>query len=370
MPLVTKSFQSKGQSLKAILNFADKAKYFARLEDAGEVKRTRCTLCPRLCIIREGSFGYCGVRGTFDGELKTFIYGRPSSFAVDPIEKKPLYHFYPTSLVLSMGTIGCNMRCKHCQNWTISFAKYQEDYHLLSEKKVSAEHIIRLCQEYGASGVSFTYNEPTIWIEYVLDIFEKVKKTTNLYTVAVTNAFITLEPLRDLLKVTDAYRADLKTIRTRNMIRLTQYNKPETVLDAIAFAAKADTHLEVVTNLITNWNDSEEEVREMSSWMRDNVPDTTPWHFTRYFPYLEMREPPTPLSTLQRSAQIARDYGFKYVYIGNAPEVDDNTYCPSCGNEIVKRRGYSVRLLTSDGRCSKCQKLIPFTGLGTQAVSS
>lgn len=346
-----------------ILAFADKARYFEYLEEKDGVKRTRCKLCPRLCIIREGSFGYCGVRGTFGGELKTFIYGRPSSFAVDPIEKKPLYHFYPGSLVLSMGTIGCNMRCKHCQNWTISFAKYQEDNQLLTKKKISPEEIIRLTYEYGAKGVSFTYNEPTIWIEYVLDVFDAVKSRTELYTVAVTNAFITKEALIDLLKVTDSYRADLKTIRPKGMVRLTQFNKPETVLEAIALAAKSSTHLEVVTNLITNWNDSEDEITEMARWMRDSVPDATPWHFTRYFPYLEMKEPPTPLATLMRAREIARDHGFKFVYIGNVPEVDDNTYCPNCGSIVVERMGYSVSLRTLDGRCPKCKYSLPFRGL-------
>ncbi len=349
-----------------LLQLADKARYFEPIHDGSGVKRTRCTLCPRLCIVREGTFGYCGVRGTFEGELKTFIYGRPSTFAVDPVEKKPLYHFYPGSLVLSMGTIGCNMRCKHCQNWTISFAKYQSDNELIAAKKVSPRQVVDLTYEYGARGVSFTYNEPTIWIEYVLDVFDEIKNRTDLYTVAVTNAFICPEPLNDLLKVTDAYRADLKTVRPKNMIRLTQFNKPETVLNAIAVSAKSSKHLEVVTNLITNWNDSEEEVTEMAKWMRDNVPDTTPWHFTRYFPYLEMREPPTPLSTLNRAKEIARDFGFQYVYIGNVPEADDNTYCPRCGGSVVERSGYSVSTLSPEAKCGKCGHQLPFVGCSVE----
>jgi len=353
-----------------LTEFADTARYFEVLPEKDGVKRTRCTLCPRECIVREGAFGYCGVRGTFDGELKTFIYGRPSSFAVDPVEKKPLYHFYPGSLVLSMGTIGCNMRCKHCQNWTISFAKYQSDYGLLTREKITAEEIISLTRTHGAIGVSFTYNEPTIWFEYVFDVFKQVKEKTNFYTCAVTNAFINEKPLLELLKVTDAYRADLKTIRAKNMIRLTQFNKPETVLKAISIAAKANTHLEVVTNLITNWNDSEEEIKEMAQWMRDNVPSTTPWHFTRYFPHAELREPPTPLSRLIKAREIAKDHGFKFVYLGNVSGVDDNTYCPQCGAVAVERYGYDTRVLMKDAKCRKCGASLPFTGVSNQVQVS
>ncbi len=331
------------------------ARYFTKLEPDERGAKIRCGLCPRECIIREGETGYCGVRGVLDGELVTFIWGRPSSIAVDPVEKKPLYHFHPGSLVLSLGTIGCNFRCKHCQNWTISMANADSaGYRLLAGDPIEPAALVEICDRQGATGVSFTYNEPTIWIEYVLDTFRHFREHTDFYTCLVTNAFISPEPLEDVLKVTDAYRADLKTIRPDNLMRMAQYKYPEKVLETIARVAKSGVHLEVVTNIVTGWNDSEDELREMVAWMADNVPLDTPWHFTRYFPHNEYREEATPVATLRFAERIAREKGFKYIYLGNLPGANGDTVCPKCGRTLVSRSGYYARTLVDETRCPDC----------------
>jgi len=346
---------------------AHPARYWNALPSKGDGRaRVRCNLCPRDCIVREGDFGYCGVRGAVDGELVTFIYGRPSSIAVDPIEKKPLYHFHPGTDVLSLGTIGCNFRCKHCQNWTISFATIDRHSQMLQEKVLEPRELVGLARKHGAAGVSFTYNEPTIWMEYVLNSFDLVKRTTELYTCVVTNAFIREEPLRDLLHVCDAYRADLKTMRPREMTRLMSYNRPQEVLNSIALAAKLETHLEVVTNVVTNWNDSEEELEEMAQWMQDSVPDSTPWHFTRYFPSAEFSEQPTPLAKLERAAGIAKAHGFRFVYLGNVAG-ESSTHCPDCGALVIERTGYRTKVLAAGPRCPECGTPLPLVGIGQAA---
>ena len=340
------------ETLKAA---ARPAKYFVKLEPDELGVKIRCRLCPRECVIREGEMGYCGVRGVLDGELVTFIWGRPSSIAVDPVEKKPLYHFHPGSLVLSLGTIGCNFRCKHCQNWTISMADADSaGFRLLESEPIEPSALVEICRRHGATGVSFTYNEPTIWMEYVLDTFHYFREHTDYYTCLVTNAFISPEPLEDVLQVTDAYRADLKTIRPENLVKMAEYNHPEKVLETIARVAKSGVHLEVVTNIVTNWNDSEEEIREMAEWMADNVPLDTPWHFTRYFPHNEYREDATPVATLRFAERIARERGFKFVYLGNLPGADGDTTCPKCGQTLISRAGYSARILVDEPRCPAC----------------
>ena len=331
------------------------AKYFTKLEPDERGAIIRCGLCPRECIIREGETGYCSVRGVLDGELVTLIWGRPSSIAVDPVEKKPLYHFHPGSLVLSLGTIGCNFRCRHCQNWTISMADADSSgFGLLEDEPVQPSALIEICNRHGATGVSFTYNEPTIWIEYVLDTFSYFRENTEYYTCLVTNAFINPEPLKDLLQVTDAYRADLKTLRSENLVKMAEYNHPEKVLETIAQVANSDVHLEVVTNIVTNWNDSEEELREMVEWMAENVPPDTPWHFTRYFPHNEYREEATPVATLRFAERIARERGFEFVYLGNLAGAEGDTCCPRCGRALVSRAGYSARTLVDKPCCPGC----------------
>jgi pyruvate formate lyase activating enzyme len=338
---------------------ASPARYWEPMEPHGNAARVRCQLCPRACIIEEEGFGYCGVRGVLDGGLKTFIYGRPSSIAVDPIEKKPLYHFHPGSLVLSLGTVGCNFRCKHCQNWSISMVDAADAGGILSQRPIQPEELVEMCRREGAEGISFTYNEPTIWIEYVLDTFRRFKKETSFYTSLVTNGFISPEPLADLLAVTDAYRVDLKTIDPGNLKKFADYNQPEKVLESIAAAAQRGVHLEIVTTVVTGWNDRAEELAEMAKRLKEIAPLDTPWHFTRYFPQQGYSAPPTPMAKLELAVRLAREQGFRFVYLGNVREENSDTICPECGRKLIERRGYSARALVSKPVCPDCGARLP-----------
>jgi len=339
---------------------AHPAAYWERLPDDDKGAQVRCQLCPRECRLREGEFGYCGVRGMLAGALVTYIYGRPSSIAVDPVEKKPLYHFHPGSLVLSLGTIGCNFRCRHCQNWTLSMARADASAaYLLEATPIAPAELVELCRRHSCDGISFTYNEPTVWMEYVLDTFRHFKEHTDYYTNVVTNGFINERPLRELLAVCDAYRVDLKTIRRQNLQAMAQWSRPQSVLETIARVAQSGVHLEVITNVVTNWNDSEPELTEMAQWMAQHVPLDTPWHFTRYFPHNQYSEDATPIATLRAAERIAREHGFKFVYLGNLFEADGDTRCPRCGRVLISRAGYRSRVLVDTPCCPDCGTALP-----------
>ncbi len=341
-------------TLERIRSFASPAKYWKRLEKDGAAPHVQCHLCPRECIIDEGGLGFCGVRGVLDGKLHSFIYGRPSSVAVDPIEKKPLYHFHPGTLCLSLGTIGCNFHCEHCQNCGISIARANDaGAAMLSRKVVTPESLAKMCTEQHAESIAFTYNEPSIWVEYIYDVFAYFKEHTPYYTALVTNGFISTEPLEDLLKFTGAYRVDVKTIVPEHLMQMAQWSHPENVLESIALAAKRGVHLEIVTNVVTGWNDSEAELNEMARLLSAIVPPETPWHFTRYFPRHQYSEPPTAMAKLNEAASIARAHGFTFVYLGNV-EGGSNTVCPVCGTVLVERDGYMAQVLIKEPRCPKC----------------
>jgi pyruvate formate lyase activating enzyme len=341
----------KPMPLERLRNCAYPAKYWEPIEGGG---RARCRLCPRGCAIGEGALGFCGVRGVLDGKLWSFIYARPSSIAVDPIEKKPLYHFHPGSLCLSLGTIGCNFHCEHCQNCGISMARADgAGMALLERKPITPEELVKICRSHGAGGIAFTYNEPSIWAEYILDVFAHFKAHTGFYTALVTNGFISREPLEDLLKLTGAYRVDLKSAVPERLQQIAQWNRPQDVLDSIALAATRGVHVEIVTNLVTGWNDSEGELREMARLLAQAVPLDTPWHFTRYFPRHNYSEPPTEMAKLRHAVAIAREVGFQFIYMGNVPE-DSDTLCPVCGETLITRYGYSAQALIKQPRCPKC----------------
>lgn len=286
------------------------------------------------------------------GELVSLIYGRAAAVAVDPIEKKPLYHFHPGTSTLSLGTFGCNMHCKHCQNCEISYAHFKDDL-LRTLRDVDPESIVQLTENSGCGGVSFTYNEPTIWIEFILDVFERVK-AAGFYTCIVTNGYINPPPLSDLLKLTDAYRADLKFMRKQGALKLAGVSNPEAVLAGIAQASASAAHVEIVTNIVPGINDSRPELCEMAKWLFENCGAETPWHLTRYFPSADWDAPATPVSKLREAIEIAHSVGMKHVYAGNTSEIQANTECPVCGEIVIDRSSYSVRILSPLPVCRKC----------------
>jgi pyruvate formate lyase activating enzyme len=316
-----------------------------------EEDKIRCRLCSHNCIIPQGKRGICGVRENRNGKLQSLIYGLASSVIPDPIEKKPLYHFQPGTNALSFGTIGCNFRCPHCQNYTISQASI-EDAHL---QHVKLEDIANLAKKYRCKGVAWTYNEPTIWYEFTLD-GSKIAKRNGLYSVYVTNGFISEEPLKEISPYLDAMNIDVKAFN-ENFYKKIVKARLRPVLDTCILAKELGIHIELTYLIIPSYNDDKEEIKKYCQWIVNELGDETPCHFSRFHPHYKMIDvPSTPLSTLEKAYQTAIDEGLKYVYLGNVPNTNkENTYCPECGKLLIERNGFSTSSLRiKDGKCLHC----------------
>jgi pyruvate formate lyase activating enzyme len=313
----------------------------------------RCGLCPHRCHIRPDATGVCGVRRNAGGTLVALTYGRVSSVAVDPIEKKPVFHYHPGSLVLSLGSVGCTMRCGHCQNWQISRASVEDGE--LSD--LPPERIVPLAHDHGCTGVAFTYNEPVIQAEYVRDC-GRLAHDAGLFTVMVTNGYITFEGLDYLAPSVDVWRVDVKGMTDEAYRTLCKVPSVEPVLRAAEHAKHVHAmHVEVVTNVVPGINDDEGQLRALAGWVFEALGPETPWHITRFFPYLEFADkPPTPLATLRRARDIGLAAGLRYVYLGNVSEPgSEDTRCPGCGSVLVRRDGFAViERPPEDGRCPAC----------------
>jgi pyruvate formate lyase activating enzyme len=313
----------------------------------------RCGLCPHACRIRPGAVGVCGVRRNADGTLIALTYGRVSSVAVDPIEKKPVFNYRPGTLVLSLGSVGCTMKCGHCQNWQISRAHVGDG--ALSD--LPPDRIVPLARDNGCAGVAFTYNEPVIQAEYVRDC-GRLAHDAGLFAVMVTNGYITTEGLDYLSDAVDVWRVDVKGMTDQAYRTLCKVPSVAPVLRAAERAKKTHgMHVEVVTNVVPGINDDEGQLRDLAVWIATELGVETPWHITRFFPYLEFADkPPTPLATLRRAREIGIEAGLHYVYLGNVSEPgSEDTRCPGCGGVLVRRDGYAVlEKAGSDGRCPGC----------------
>jgi len=322
-------------------------------------QQVRCNLCQRRCLIPEGGIGYCKTRINKKGKLYTTIYALASAVNNDPIEKKPVFHYKPGSQCLSLGTFGCNLRCKFCQNWDISWA----DGIVEAERgtKISPQQAIKMAQKYHSKGIAITYNEPTVWLEYSLDVFKLAKKN-NLYTVWVTNGYATKEAINVIAPYLDVYRVDLKSFDNRFYQKLTNVPKAKPIFETTKYIHQEypQIHLECITNIIPGWNDSNKNLKQIAQWIVRNLGSKTPWHVTRFFPYAELSNlPPTPPQTLFRAREIGLKQGLQFVYIGNMEvEKEDDTICPKCGNLAVRRTGYLTEVLGVDqkGRCLDCQE--------------
>ncbi len=309
----------------------------------------RCDLCPHHCLIMDGKHGLCRVRVNRNGVLYSGEYGKVVSFAVDPIEKKPLYHFYPGSDILSVGVNGCNLMCKFCQNWQISQEKTATRY-------VSPQDMINLAKKYNSFAIAYTYTEPTIWYEYIMDCFVLAHEN-GIKNVLVTNGYLNKEPLMRLAPLTDAMNIDLKSMDDE-FYRNICGGSLEPVLEFIEYSAKI-THIELTNLIIPTLNDSDELLNKLVSWVASVNPEI-PIHFSAYYPQYKMKIPPTSAETLERAYKIASKH-LKYVYIGNLmTDYGSNTYCPKCNNLLIKRNGYKIDTtgLFAD-RCDKCKTEIP-----------
>ena len=311
-----------------------------------------CTLCPRYCTIGKGQKGFCFVRENIDNKLYSTGYGRPTGFAIDPIEKKPLSHFYPGTTVLSFGTAGCNLGCKFCQNWHISKAQLDEAGTIWA----SPEDVVRLALKHNAPSIAFTYNDPTIFGEYVIDV-SSFARQAGVKSVMVTAGYIDKQARKEVYKFIDAANVDLKAFTERFYHKLT-FSHLEPVLDTLKWLHdETDVWTEITTLLIPGENDSDEEIIKMCGWILTELDEEVPVHFTAFHPTFKMKDrEATPASTLERARNIARKMGLKYVYVGNVHSVEgQTTYCANCGEPVIVRDWHSVLSVRMNGnRCANC----------------
>lgn len=322
--------------------------------------RVRCNVCAVRCVIPEGGRGACRTRLVRDGKLYTLLYGRTSSAVIDPIEKKPLYHFYPGSRVFSMGTRGCNFHCPGCQNWDISHDAPLDDGGNLEE--LAPAESARLAKRLGCEGICWTYNDPTIWLEHTLEAMTEATKL-GLYSAYVTNGYATPEHLELIGPWLTAWRVDIKGFSRATYKKISGLARFEPVLEMTRLAkTRYGMHVECVTNVTPTINDSPAELRDIARWIRTELGEFTPWHVTRFHPYLDLSHlPPTPIRDLERAMEIGREEGLKYVYLGNVPgHPEENTRCHACGTVVIERAGFAVRRGTlRDGKCPGCGTEIP-----------
>lgn len=312
----------------------------------------QCTICPRNCKLKEGQSGFCQIRKNIGGKVVMTSYGYNTGLAIDPIEKKPLYHFYPSSKVLSFGTLGCNMGCMFCQNWHMS--KSKEDPKKLNQS--SPEKIVAIAKELGCKSVAFTYNDPVIFFEYAIDT-AKLCRDAGIKTVAVTAGYINPEPRKEFFTYMDAANIDLKAF-SEEFYKKNCLAHLDPILDTIKYV-KNETNcwLELTTLLIEGENDSDEELKRECEWIAEEIGVDTPLHFSAFHPdYKFMDKFPTKLSTLLRAYEIAKKAGLRYVYTGNVPDTKTSTtYCHGCLKPIIVRNGYKVTEFNlQNGHCNFC----------------
>jgi len=323
----------------------------AMFYEKGEGTTVQCLLCPRECVISDGKRGFCRNRENRKGTLYTLVYGKPAVVDIGPIEKAPLYHFFPGHSRLCLTCAGCNLRCKQCQNWHLSQKSVEE----LSHSCYSPDEIVARAEKRGLNSVSFTYTEPTVYYEYVYDI-SAVAKEAGMKTSIVSNGYINREPLLKLLKVLDAVKIDLKGSREEFYEEVCSASL-EPVLKSLLTVKKENVWLEVVNLIIPTLNDDLKMIDEMCRWIKENLGVDTPLHFTRFHPDHKLTHlSPTPVSALESAYEIARENGLKYVYIGNVPgHIRNSTFCPSCNRRVIHRTNFDVlEMHLVDGKCKFC----------------
>jgi pyruvate formate lyase activating enzyme len=323
------------------------ARQYTKLED----QVVHCSVCAHRCRIKEGGHGICGVRLNRKGVLYAATYGKISAEAVDPVEKKPLFHYLPGTLSYSLGSVGCNFQCEHCQNWHISRATLEDGL----TRSLSPEEGVARAQGTGCRSISWTYNEPTIWHEYPLDM-GTLAREKGLGTIYVTNGYITEEALQDIAPMLQAFRVDLKAF-TEEFYRKVCRAKLQPVLDASRRARELGMHIETVTLVIPGLNDTMEEMEGLIRWVVENLGPSTPMHFSRFHPDYRMRDrEPTPVATLEKIYRKAKELGIRFPYLGNVPgHPFENTFCPKCGALLIERSGYQTRFRQLKGSaCGEC----------------
>jgi len=323
----------------------------------GEGERVHCALCGHRCELGPGQWGVCGVRENRAGMLMTYAYGEVIAAQVDPIEKKPFYHFLPGSTSFSIATVGCNFHCGFCQNWQISQDSFKKGGGKGSTR-LPPEDIVKIALGRGCRSISYTYTEPTVFFEYAADT-AKLAKAAGLANNFVTNGFMTAEALEEAKGWLDAANVDLKAFREETYKKVCKA-RLQPVLESIAHMRRLGIWVEVTTLVVPGLNEGEDELRDIARFLAKTDSDI-PWHLSRFHPdytYTEARA--TPIATLRRAAEIGREEGIRFVYIGNVPGEGDLTICPQCGRELIRRSGFWVEEARLEGgRCPSCKTPIP-----------
>jgi pyruvate formate lyase activating enzyme len=365
------------ESLAALARSAPRARYWISGDGAGAAacdtchapgsvptaarpaharRPVRCQLCARECLLVDGERGLCRARLNVKGELRSLVYGRPMTLHLDPIEKKPFFHFLPGRAALSFGTSGCPLRCKFCQNWELSQAR-PEDY---DAAVVAPERLARAAVERAAPVIAFTYNEPTVFTEYLTDV-ARAARPLGRRCVAVSCGYMQEAPLAEMCAVLDAVKIDLKGFR-EGFYREVSSAELQPVLRSIRQLARSRVHLELVNLVVPTLNDAPADLAELSRWVAGEAGPDVPLHFTRFHPDYQLPDlPPTPVATLERAREAALRAGLRYVYVGNVPgHAGNNTYCPKCGRAVIERDGIFLSAIhLKDGRCPACATRIP-----------
>ncbi|MGE5601810.1 MAG: AmmeMemoRadiSam system radical SAM enzyme [Nitrososphaerales archaeon] len=321
-----------------------------------EDKRVRCNLCSHRCVIPPGKLGACCVRENVDGRLYTLVYDRTISQNVDPIEKKPFFHFQPGTKAFSIATPGCNFRCAFCQNWEIS--QMPREGAMMGVPLKPAD-VAKAAKRHGCASVAYTYTEPTIFAEYALDCAAEAK-ALGLKNVFVSNGYMTPELIERMDGLIDGINVDLKAGRGEFYRRISGAAL-QPVLKNLKLLRQHDIWLEVTTLVIPGLNDTDEELRWVANYLRDEVGPDTPWHISRFFPQYEMADTPaTPAHVLQRAYEIGKEMGLQYVYVGNLPgNQTESTFCPNCGTMVIERTGYWLgKRRLAGGKCASCRTAI------------
>lgn len=323
--------------------------------DKADNKNVQCRLCPRMCFIPDGKRGFCRARENREGTLYSIVYGRPVAVHVDPIEKKPFFHFLPGTTAFSLATAGCNMRCSFCQNWEIS----QVDPGEVRAPYVAPVELVAQAKQGGCASIAYTYTEPTIFYEYMLET-AVLAKEQGIKNVMHSNGFINEEPLRRLARYLDAANIDLKGCTEEYYASMAQ-GSLEPVLRSLKILKEEGVHIEITNLLVPGYNDDAASVTALCSWIKENLGDEVPVHFSRFFPmYKLLNLQPTPVESVERAVRIAKAAGLKYVYVGNVGgHGGEDTVCPVCGTTVIDRKGnFVLDNKIKDGKCPFCNATI------------
>jgi pyruvate formate lyase activating enzyme len=328
----------------------------ARFYEKLPYRKIRCKLCPRECVIDDRERGYCGVRENRGGKYYSLVHSRVCAAHIDPIEKKPFFHFAPGTMAFSVGTAGCNVNCKMCQNWEISqFRPEQVTSDYLPPAKLAA-----MAQQYRCPSIAYTYSEPVVFCEYVLDAAE-AGHAVGVKSAVVSGGYMQTDPLKELCRHVDAIKVDLKAF-SEKFYKEVVNGELKPVLNALATIRKQGAWNEIVYLVIPTLNDSDAEFKALAQWVKAELGPDVPLHFSRFHPeYLLKNLPPTPVPTLERAKAICDAEGLHYVYIGNVPgHPAESTYCPKCRRAVVERAGYTVKAMhLNRGKCQNCRQPIP-----------